>query len=641
MVGARATATTASGNSEVRDGTTVLVRAAAGWSTTATTGAAGGTAANSIGQIRQAGGKGGNAHSNGRGGGGGGAAGPDGAGGNASNWRPGTGTAGGGNGGEGGQSKGAGQVGSAPGGGGGGRGTSGSLTAAGGHGSVILTWQVKAAEAAPPPPPADTEPEPDPNPVPAPSPALTVGPRADVTCTGVQAPAGSDLHALIAQHPERTTFCIGAGVHRLTTPLRPKTGQRFIGAPGAVLSGAKVATAAQNGAHWVISHKTLSTWAHGECQPGYSGCRHPDQVFIGGQRLWQVTSLSELAPGRFYFDYPADRIYLVDNPTGKQLEVSLAHGAFRGNHAGSVQPVSDGVHIENLIIERFANYAQEGAVDSFQAKNWTVLNNEIRLNHGVGLKIGTGGVARANHIHGSGQLGVGSADSLGALVERNLVERNNTAGFSTGWEAGGMKFARTDGLVVRGNIVDANTGPGMWTDIDNIRTLYEGNTVTNNTGAGIWHEISYDAVIRNNHIAHNAKTWGHWAYEAGIQIAQSQNVEIYGNTVEDNWNDVTVIQQLRGTGKYGVWQARNVHVYDNVIKTRQNHPAGHGSRGGFTGAVQDIVMGDTTYFATANVRFNGNHYVAGDNPKPFEWLNARRTPTEWRSYGHDLLGKFQ
>ena len=74
------------------------------------------------------------------------------------------------------------------------------------------------------------------------------------------------------------------------------------------------------------------------------------------------------------------------------------------------------------------------------------------------------------------------------------------------WEAGGTKFARTRDLVVRRNFVHHNRGPGLWTDIDNVRTLYEANRVEDNGEAGILHEISYAAVIRNNVV--RTKTFG-------------------------------------------------------------------------------------------------------------------------------------
>ena len=84
---------------------------------------------------------------------------------------------------------------------------------------------------------------------------------------------------------------------------------------------------------------------------------------------------------------------------------------------------------------------------------------------------------------------------------------NNYAGYKADWEAGGTKFWATTGLVVRNSCVHHNAGPGLWTDYDNIDTLYEGNIVFSNANDGIKHEISYDAIIRDNIVAGNGGTF--------------------------------------------------------------------------------------------------------------------------------------
>ena len=58
--------------------------------------------------------------------------------------------------------------------------------------------------------------------------------------------------------------------------------------------------------------------------------------------------------------------------------------------------------------------------------------------------------------------------------------------------------------MVRNNYVHDNFGNGLWTDTDNVNTLYEGNTTTNNYLDGILHEVSYSATIRNNISKDNA-----------------------------------------------------------------------------------------------------------------------------------------
>ena len=155
--------------------------------------------------------------------------------------------------------------------------------------------------------------------------------------------------------------------------------------------------------------------------------------------------------------------------------------------------------------------------------------------------------------------------SCGALVEGNEIYGNNTTGADEYYEAGGSKFGETENLIVRDNFVHDNNGPGLWTDIDNINTLYENNVVVGNSGAGIFHEISYSATIRNNQVRGNGFRNRGWLWEGGIMVAGSQDVEIYGNILEDNYNGITLIQQDRGSGALGPYLLRNVSVHDNTV----------------------------------------------------------------------------
>jgi hypothetical protein len=64
-----------------------------------------------------------------------------------------------------------------------------------------------------------------------------------------------------------------------------------------------------------------------------------------------------------------------------------------------------------------------------------IASNEIRKNHGQGLRVGSRGTIRNNYVHNNGQLGVfGMGDDI--LVEGNQIFYNNTLQFFPRWEAG-------------------------------------------------------------------------------------------------------------------------------------------------------------------------------------------------------------
>ena len=176
--------------------------------------------------------------------------------------------------------------------------------------------------------------------------------------------------------------------------------------------------------------------------------------------------------------------------------------------------------------------------------------------------------------------------------------------------------------MVRNNYSHHNVGPGLWTDIDNIGTLYEGNRVVDNEGIGIFHEISYDAVIRNNYIEGNGFGHSPWLWGAGIVVAASPNVEVYGNEVVNNADGIAGIQQNRSDApsSFGPQQISNLYVHDNKITMSE----------GQTGLVQDI--GDNGIFGRNN-RFVNNTYTLNGDGRQFAWNNGTLTAAEWDSYG--------
>jgi parallel beta-helix repeat protein len=210
------------------------------------------------------------------------------------------------------------------------------------------------------------------------------------------------------------------------------------------------------------------------------------------------------------------------------------------------------------------------------------------------------------------------------LVEGNEIAFNNFRGaVRVGFGAGGTKFVRTRELVVRGNHVHDNQGNGIWMDIENVSAVVEDNRVENNSGNGIMFEISYGAVIRNNYVAGNGFTNPRWLYGAGIFVSSSSDVEIYGNTVENNARGITAVVQNRGFGSMGRYEVRNLYVHDNFITMDT----------GWTGLGQNV--GDNSYFTDKNNRFERNEYRIVGQTHPFMWLKKERTLEEWQAFGHD------
>ena len=397
--------------------------------------------------------------------------------------------------------------------------------------------------------PATAAPPAGPSPTQAPPGAIVVG-------------VNADLQAMVTAAGPGATFWLEAGVHRMQS-VTPLDDQHFLGAEGAVMNGARLLTSfTKVGNNYVASGQTQE----GERRIAEEGldafprASYPDAFYIDNKPLHQVGSLADVAPGKYFFDYTADKIYFRDDPTGHAVEAAVSPYAFAGG--------ATGVTIQGLIVEKYAAPVQYGAIGHHTPPvDWVIQDNEVRLNYGVGILAGTDTKLLDNYVHGNGEMGLGgNGDNI--LVQGNELAANGFfAGIDPFWEGGGAKFAETRGLIVRDNVSHDNNGYGLWTDIDNIDTLYEGNLLRDNSGGGINHEISYDAVIRNNTFTGNGAAVPEWLWGSAIQIQNSQNVEIYGNTIDmtGGGNGIGLIQQDRGDGAYGAYVTVGNSVHDNVL----------------------------------------------------------------------------
>ncbi|MBA2480469.1 MAG: right-handed parallel beta-helix repeat-containing protein [Planctomycetes bacterium] len=433
---------------------------------------------------------------------------------------------------------------------------------------------------------------------------------------------GNDIQAAVAANPPGTTFRIARGLYR-HQEITPKDNDVFIGEPGAILSGARLLTAfVREGVYWVATGQTQQGQVHGDTEPGWRS-QYAEDLFIDDVALQHVPALSDVGPGKWFFDYAADKIYFANDPAGHRVETSVSRRAFAGG--------ATGVTIRGLVIEKYAIPAQMGAIgDQYPSRSWTIIDNEVRWNHGTGINVSTGSVVRDNRVHHNGQKGIGAGgDDI--LIEGNEISFSNVAHFDSGWEAGGTKFANTARLTVRANYSHDNRGTGLWTDINNIDTLYERNVCADNFDAGIFHEISYRAIVRDNVVVGNGRAFDVWLWGAGILISTSRDVEIFGNTVDvasDGGNGIALIQQQRGDGAYGPYVTANCRVHDNTVVFR--------GVAGQTGGVADWQWDE--FFAAGNT-FDRNAYHVTDLAEDrFGWANAARTWTDFRTYGLEATG---
>ena len=478
---------------------------------------------------------------------------------------------------------------------------------------------------------------------------------------------GDDLAALARAHPPDTTFLLRPGTFRMQE-VKPKDGQRFVGvgqsAAEVIVTGAaliprsRVTRDAATGLHVARGIKATGTF-HGPCAPGFPRCNYTQDLFLGGEPLLHVASRAALldGPGRWYFDFNSSAVWLAADPGSDALELGTSRAFLFGGNASRVV-------VANLTVTKYAVTAQNGAVGgpfpgspSDAGGGWTVEGCVLTLNHGAGAHLRaagrSGSIVRGCRVHRNGQLGLNAGN--GTLIENSDIVENNFAGFSQGWEAGGVKVAGVSGVVIRKNRIMDNNGTGLWADICSTRVSYLDNLIVNQSGPGISHEISFDATIRGNVVCGNG--WGKpvWLWGAQIQVQNSERVLVYNNTVvvgPRRGNGLAIQQQNRTqcaslvagspfhAARHNTFDSNR--VYYAVGCADPSSPAcGYGQSGG----VQDFAPQDPSlglFSAEANNTWRRNTFVvapdADERALHWQWGGSSLNFSGWQQlWGGDKL----
>jgi hypothetical protein len=364
---------------------------------------------------------------------------------------------------------------------------------------------------------------------------------------------------IVSGKPSGTTFLFTPGTYRLYEPIKPKDNDKFIGETScvppttscpAVITGSVVIgpLAKFDGTNYEVTKQPQ----HGprgvpqNCDPGWSGCFYPEDLFFDGKPLKHLDSptLPTIGSGEWWFDYDNHIIYFHDNPSGHTVETSVVTNGFGG-------PASH-ITIQYLTIEEFATMypfggigGPQGANSLTQATHWTVENCEVRLIHGMAIRVEYAMQILNNYIHHNGQAGIGGAvgftsapstqsTSSDILIQGNAIDYNNYAHFNPGFGSGGFKVGATSGIVLRGNTIQNNEGSGIHFDVNSMNELVDGNLITDNSDSdGIVQEIGYGkSTFRNNVVLHNGAQLNsnNWSFQ--IATRASADVDAYCNVLE-------------------------------------------------------------------------------------------------------------
>ena len=376
--------------------------------------------------------------------------------------------------------------------------------------------------------------------------AIYVSPSGTDSATGRSAaPVRTVAHA-IAIAPPGSTIVLRAGTYHESISVPSNKTLDIQSAPNSAvwLEGSSVVSG------WI---KSGSTWirtgwnAQFDSTPSYTSqvstaafwgftnaahpmAAHPDQVWINGTALSQVSSAAAVTAGTFYSDYAGKRIIIGSDPTGKEVRasdlgiaasISSANSSLRGigirryatavHDMGAVRVLGSNVLVENDVITDMATTAI------------SVLSTKDRVSH-LTLKY-------------NGLLGLHANNADNIVVSSVLASNNNTEGFNTSPVAGGIKITRTRNITVRDSVISDNLGTGLWLDESCYNAVIVGNTMASNHKHGFSFEISSTAIVADNVVTGSASD--------GLKINDADNVRIWNNTLAGNGRNIDLVQDAR------------------------------------------------------------------------------------------------
>jgi hypothetical protein len=311
--------------------------------------------------------------------------------------------------------------------------------------------------------------------------ALAIAPRSllvTTSCSGVRVFPTDDIQAMLDARPTGTTFCFQAGEYILKSFLVPKSYDRLIGLPGAVLTG-------------------LDTYAGGI--KGYGGSTGQHDVTVRGFTIehflndWTSGFLASINPG---WNWTIRNNEVRYNSQGG---VSVNTGSIvRGNnihHNGRIG-ITGGFTLSRVRIRgneiAFNNtgsyYAgHEGGAKLFGGSagsfNLVFRGNWVHDNTGVGLWVDTNVrnvTFELNTVENNSSIGIFYETSFDAIIRNNTLRNNASdyAGQSCNWGSQ-IHVNDSQGVEIYGNTVNSSNGSNGICAVDGDRTTPGSDKVAN------------------------------------------------------------------------------------------------------------------------------------------------------------------
>lgn len=323
------------------------------------------------------------------------------------------------------------------------------------------------------------------------------------------------------------------------------------------------------------------------------------QIFVGGGMLLERDREEDVdaLPGS-WMSLPGGagvRIHFPDPrlpPEALQVEVTVRDRVFAPYLRGLGHIVVRGFvmeHCANDFPRGFweSDTPQAGALGLRGGHHWVVENNILRHAKTVGLDCGSEGrhdadglgqpepgdsghhLIRNNVISDNGGAGIMGYRSPGTRIVGNVLERNNSQGF-TAPETAAIKMHFFTGGLIEGNLIRDNDTAGIW--LDNVwhDSRVTRNVMVANQGAGLFIEMGYGPLmVDHNIIAFTRGTTalggdGVYSHDAsGVTFAHNL---LFFNANFGVWSHLATDRRVRmANGRSQRVQASDWRILNNIF----------------------------------------------------------------------------
>lgn len=239
---------------------------------------------------------------------------------------------------------------------------------------------------------------------------------------------------------------------------------------------------------------------------------YPDQVWVKGNRLRQVSTKADVVRGRFWVDRNSNanpslgRLYLSAEDSSDMSTVRVS-----GSHGDFLIISGDGISVEGLRIINHSPAMNARSLYVSSGSDDVVLKNlDFADDASIAFKLaGASTLGDAGLVHNTtvdhvttknaGWQGAVILNTDDTTISNSVFTGSNPFGeFDLLPQSGGIKAGKVDRMRVLNSEFTDNDGAGIWWDQSNYDIALVGSSFSGNTGPAVFFETSYGLTMVDN-----------------------------------------------------------------------------------------------------------------------------------------------